>query len=76
MGDYKLAVRGHIKSLFTLPHRDLTDKSRNQWTLIKRLTLLQWITFWTGWLAWTCDAVDFFAVSLTVVDLQKTFNRR
>ena len=27
------------------------------------------------WLAWTCDAIDFFSVSLTVVNLQKQFNR-
>ena len=27
------------------------------------------------WLAWTCDAIDFFSVSLTVVSLQTQFNR-
>lgn len=28
-----------------------------------------------SWLAWTCDAIDFFSVSLTIVNLQKQFNR-
>ena len=28
-----------------------------------------------SWLAWTCDAIDFFSVSLTIVSLQKQFNR-
>lgn len=27
------------------------------------------------WLAWTCDAVDFFSVSLSVTRLQKQFNK-
>ena len=27
------------------------------------------------WLAWTCDAIDFFTVSLTIVNLQKQFGR-
>ena len=27
------------------------------------------------WLAWTCDAIDFFCVSLTVVNLRQQFNR-
>jgi len=26
----------------------------------------QWAHFWVGWLAWTCDALDFFTVSLTL----------
>lgn len=29
----------------------------------------------TSWLAWTCDAIDFFAVSLTVNLLAKQFNQ-
>lgn len=28
-----------------------------------------------SWLAWACDAIDFFSVSLTVVNLQTQFNR-
>ena len=29
----------------------------------------------TGWLAWTCDAVDFFSVSLSVTRLTEQFDR-
>ena len=28
-----------------------------------------------SWLAWSCDAIDFFSVSLTLVNLQTQFNR-
>ncbi|KAK7032643.1 hypothetical protein VNI00_012908 [Paramarasmius palmivorus] len=28
-----------------------------------------------SWLAWTCDAIDFFSVSLSVSGLSKTFNK-
>lgn len=28
-----------------------------------------------SWLAWTCDAIDFFSVSLTVTNLQTQFNK-
>ncbi len=27
------------------------------------------------WLAWSCDAIDFFSVSLSVTRLQKQFNK-
>ena len=36
------------------------------------------LSFYLGplrWLAWTCDAIDFFCVSLTVVNLQQQFGR-
>ncbi|CAK5263791.1 unnamed protein product [Mycena citricolor] len=39
------------------------------------LTPMQWAFFWVGWLAWTCDGIDFFTVSLSVPELSKTFNR-
>ncbi|KAG1732447.1 carboxylic acid transporter protein [Suillus paluster] len=42
---------------------------------LKSLTLMQWVLFWSGWLAWTCDAIDFFAVSLTVPLLSKQFGK-
>ncbi|KAG7098524.1 hypothetical protein E1B28_000464 [Marasmius oreades] len=29
-----------------------------------------------SWLAWTCDAIDFFSVSLSVPSLGKTFNKK
>ncbi|KAF8836171.1 MFS general substrate transporter [Paxillus ammoniavirescens] len=42
---------------------------------LRGLTFIQWAQFWSGWLAWTCDAFDFFSVSLTVSLLSKQFNR-
>ncbi|KAG2030534.1 carboxylic acid transporter protein [Suillus americanus] len=51
---------------------------------LKNLTWVQWAQFWSGaiilttcwtsWLAWTCDAIDFFAVSLTVTPLATQFH--
>ncbi|KAG2123834.1 carboxylic acid transporter protein [Suillus clintonianus] len=41
----------------------------------RSLTLVQWAQFWSGWLAWTCDAIDFFAVSLTVAPLAAQFGK-
>ncbi|KAJ7500606.1 MFS general substrate transporter [Mycena galericulata] len=38
------------------------------------LTPLQWAFFWVGWLAWTCDAIDFFSVSLSVTALGTQFH--
>jgi SHS family lactate transporter-like MFS transporter len=32
------------------------------------------LQFLTGWLAWTCDALDFFSVSLIATNLQKQFH--
>lgn len=42
---------------------------------LKSLTYVQWAQFWSGWLAWTCDAIDFVAVSLTVPLLSKQFGK-
>jgi len=39
------------------------------------LTWVQWAHFWSGWLAWTCDAVDFFSVSLSVNSLSAVFGK-
>ncbi|KAG8215555.1 carboxylic acid transporter protein [Butyriboletus roseoflavus] len=38
------------------------------------LRLIQHAHFWVGWLAWTCDALDFFSVSLTLSTLATKFN--
>ncbi|CEQ39468.1 SPOSA6832_01010, partial [Sporobolomyces salmonicolor] len=43
--------------------------------LLRSLTTLQWLLFLSGWLAWTCDAIDFFAVSLANTRLTKTFDK-
>ncbi|KAJ3531149.1 hypothetical protein NM688_g7614 [Phlebia brevispora] len=43
--------------------------------VLRRLTWVQWAHFWSGWLAWTCDAVDFFSVSLSVTRLTEQFGK-
>jgi len=55
-----------------------TEKDPNEptfWEAAKSLTLLQYAMFFSGWLAWTCDALDFFSVSLAVTALGEQFNR-
>jgi SHS family lactate transporter-like MFS transporter len=42
---------------------------------MREITLVQWALFFSGWLAWTCDAIDFFSVSLSVTNLETTFNK-
>jgi len=39
------------------------------------LTWTQWALFLVGWLAWSCDAIDFFSVSLSITRLEAQFNR-
>ena len=34
------------------------------------------LELFSRWLAWTCDAIDFFSVTLTVPLLQKEFNKK
>ncbi|KAJ7455595.1 carboxylic acid transporter protein [Mycena galericulata] len=43
--------------------------------LFKQLTWLQWAFFCVGWLAWMCDALDFFSVGLSVPALGTQFNK-
>jgi MFS transporter, SHS family, lactate transporter len=43
--------------------------------VVASLTWVQWAHYWSGWLAWTCDAVDFFSVSLSVPQLSVQFSR-
>jgi len=57
-----------------LPPRP-TEPQESVIKLILGLTPLQWAFFLTGWLAWTCDAIDFFSVSLSVPALSAQFDR-
>ncbi|EDR02608.1 uncharacterized protein LACBIDRAFT_143239, partial [Laccaria bicolor S238N-H82] len=43
--------------------------------VLRGLTWIQWAQFFVGWLAWTCDAIDFFSVSLSIDRLERQFNR-
>ncbi|KAF8588586.1 MFS general substrate transporter [Ramaria rubella] len=50
------------------------EKTVGQKPLIRALldlTWIQWAFIFSGWLAWTCDAMDFFSVSLAIPVLSK-----
>ncbi|KPV74798.1 uncharacterized protein RHOBADRAFT_15257, partial [Rhodotorula graminis WP1] len=47
----------------------------NFFKVLGSLTALQWAFFLSGWLAWTCDAIDFFAVSLSNHRLEIFFDK-
>ncbi|KAF8632039.1 hypothetical protein AX15_002083 [Amanita polypyramis BW_CC] len=57
-----------------IPRRERTERSRPLFEVLKSLTWLQWAHFFCGWLAWTCDSLDFFSVSLSVDALQAEFH--
>jgi SHS family lactate transporter-like MFS transporter len=59
-----------------VPQRETRDLNRRPLLeVLRSLTWIQWAQFFSGWLAWTCDAVDFFSVSLSVTRLQKQFDK-
>ncbi|KIM37555.1 hypothetical protein M413DRAFT_448365 [Hebeloma cylindrosporum] len=58
-----------------LPKRETRQHARPLLTVLGELTFTQWALYFSGWLAWTCDAIDFFSVSLSVTNLQTQFNR-
>lgn len=57
-----------------IPRREKRAPSGGTLAALKSLTWVQSAQFWVGWLAWSCDAIDFFAVSLTVSSLAKQFD--
>ncbi|KAF9646665.1 MFS general substrate transporter [Thelephora ganbajun] len=58
-----------------LPQKEKTEQTRPLWEVLASLTWTQWGLFFSGWLAWACDAIDFFSVSLTIGDLKDQFHR-
>ncbi|TFK81741.1 MFS general substrate transporter [Polyporus arcularius HHB13444] len=58
-----------------VPRREKRNEGRPLLEALASLTWIQWGHFWSGWLAWTCDAIDFFSVSLSVTRLQDQFGR-
>ncbi|KAH9985062.1 MFS general substrate transporter [Russula compacta] len=59
-----------------IPQRQARDANRRPLLqVLGSLTWVQWAQFLTGWLAWTCDAIDFFNVALSVTRLQEQFNK-
>lgn len=58
-----------------IPRREKREAQRPLFQVLSELTITQWAMFFSGWLAWTCDAIDFFSVSLSVSALTKEFDR-
>ncbi|KAJ3853247.1 carboxylic acid transporter [Lentinula lateritia] len=54
------------------------EKTKTQKSLLKALVGLNarhWAEFGTGWLAWICDSIDFYSVSLSVTNLSTQFGK-
>ncbi|KAI0087910.1 MFS general substrate transporter [Irpex rosettiformis] len=58
-----------------VPRRERRESGRPLIQVLRTITFTQWALLLTGWLAWTCDAVDFFSVSLSVTRLTQQFSR-
>lgn len=58
-----------------IPRKEMRTQGRPLLEVLAGLTWIQWAHFWSGWLAWTCDAIDFFSVSLSVGRLATQFGR-
>ncbi|EIW74589.1 MFS general substrate transporter [Coniophora puteana RWD-64-598 SS2] len=58
-----------------VPQREAKAGSRTLWQALKTVTFVQWLQLFTGWVAWSCDAIDFFSVSLTGTLLDKQFGK-
>ncbi|KAJ4474154.1 carboxylic acid transporter [Lentinula lateritia] len=58
-----------------VPRKEKTTSEKSLLTALTELNARQWAEFWTGWLAWSCDAIDFFSVSLSVTSLAEQFNK-
>lgn len=60
-----------------IPRKEKSSEE-HQLTLLQALATLtpvQVLQVFCGWLAWTCDAIDFFSVSLSVTDLEELFDK-
>ncbi|KLO11496.1 carboxylic acid transporter protein [Schizopora paradoxa] len=58
-----------------VPRRDNTTNKRSFFAALRTIRPLQYAHFIVGYLAWTCDALDFFSVSLTITDLESQFGK-
>jgi len=59
-----------------LPKKEAGIDKQSFMTGMRQLTLMQVLLFISGLIAWTCDAMDFFSVSLSVTMLGETFNKK
>ncbi|KAF9474415.1 MFS general substrate transporter [Pholiota conissans] len=68
-----MAVPYFLRNL--VPRKERRQHARPLLTVLGEVTFVQWAQFFAGWLAWTCDAIDFFSVSLSVTHLQEQFGK-
>ncbi|BGP55623.1 hypothetical protein JCM8202_004884 [Rhodotorula sphaerocarpa] len=68
-------VQAFIANLPRPPPKASRDASTNLWTVLKSLTFMQYMLFLSGFIAWTVDAIDFFAVALSNHRLTVYFDR-
>jgi len=59
-----------------LPQKVAGVDKRSFMAGVRELTLMQILLFISGLIAWTCDAMDFFSVSLSVQSLGETFGKK
>jgi len=58
-----------------VPRRETRAHARPLLTAVATITWVQWALFFSGLLAWVCDALDFFSVSLSVTSLEAQFGK-
>ncbi|KAF9458789.1 MFS general substrate transporter [Collybia nuda] len=58
-----------------VPRKEQRTGQKPLLAVLAGLTWIQWAHFFTGWLAWTCDNIDFYSVPLSVNALQVEFNK-
>ncbi|KAF5317688.1 hypothetical protein D9619_012533 [Psilocybe cf. subviscida] len=58
-----------------VPKKERRSHARPLMVAVREITPVQWALLFSGWLAWTCDAIDFFSVSLSVTHLQEQFGK-
>jgi len=59
-----------------IPRRETKEAAPDAKPLRQALAEIHWIQylqFFSGWLCWTCDALDFFCVSLSITNLVAQF---
>ncbi|GJJ13447.1 hypothetical protein Clacol_007701 [Clathrus columnatus] len=59
----------YLRSL--LPKKEDRKDQKSLISALLSMNWMQWSFVFSGWLAWTCDAMDFFSVSLAVPILTK-----
>ncbi|KAF5392130.1 hypothetical protein D9757_003191 [Collybiopsis confluens] len=75
MASNTLSQLWHNATHNLVPKREKKVGTKPLLTALLELNWRQHAEFWTGWLAWSCDAIDFFSVSLSVPNLSKQFGK-